>query len=365
MDSFNRDALLRVINLVSPALSTQDFIPILKNICFRKGRAVAFNDRAAIGVELPAGMSDLTITLPGALLKSAVASFNAESVSVQIGEGSEALITSGRSKIKLGTMPAADFPFKMPDSGTAFKFTEPMLKAVQACLPSIGNDPTRPATRGVTVDVEEGYATFYSTDNATISRYKTKSKVKLPGDTPVILPSFFCEQLISLTRAFPQGEWELDLSPGVIVGTLYEGDDMVAFTLHREQADPDPLDFPAVIKRHCKLATLPDLLEPIPAALDAAMGRALLVQAQEPDKATKVTVTETAIKLLSSGPVGEAQDSVSFDGAGDSPPEPFFVDPGLFSRGLKGVSHIAFFPKVVVMGNEDGSFTHLVSHCVG
>lgn len=365
MDSLNREAFLRIINLVSPALSSQDFIPILKNICFRKGRAVAFNDRAAIGVKLPAAMADLSITLPGAMLKSAVGSFNAESVSVTIGEGSEALITSGRSKIKLATMPAGDFPFKMPDSGTVFKFTEPMLKAVQACLPSIGNDPTRPATMGVTIDVEDGQAVFYSTDNATISRYKTKSKVKLPGDTPVILPAFFCEQLVALSRAYPQADWEIDLAPGVVVGMLFEGDENVAFTLHREQVDPDPLDFPAVINRHCKLATLPDLLEEIPAALDAAMGRAILVQSQEPDKATKITVTETAIKLLSSGPVGEAQDSVSFDGAGDSPPEPFFVDPGLFSRGLKGVSHIAFFPKVVVMGNEDGSFIHLVSHCVG
>lgn len=365
MDSFNRDAFLRIINLVSPALSSQDFVPILKNICFRKGKAIAFNDRAAIGVTLPAGMSDLTVTIPGAMLKSAVASFNADSVAVQLGEGSEALITSGRSKIKLATMPAADFPFKMPDSGTVIKFTEPMLKGMQACMPAIGNDPTRPATMGVTLDVEDGCATFYATDNATISRYKTKSKVKLPGDSPVILPTFFCEQLLSIGRAFPQGEWEIDLAPGVIVGVLFEGEDMVAFTLHREQVDPDPLDFPAVINRHCKLAALPDLLDEVPSALDAAFGRAVLVQAQEPDKATKVTVTPAAIKLLSSGPVGEAQDSVPFDSVGDGPGEPFFVDPGLFLRGLKGSSHIAFFPKVVVLGNEDGSFAHLISHCVG
>lgn len=365
MDSFNREAFLRIINLVSPALSTQDFIPILKNVCFRKGQAIAFNDRAAIGVKLPPGLADLSMTLPGAMLKSVVASFNAENLSVQLGEGSEALITSGRSKIKLATMPVADFPFKMPPNGTRLEFTEAMLQAVQLCLPAAGNDPTRPATMGVTLDSEDGYAVFYATDNATISRCKTRSKIKLPGDSPVILPTFFCEQLIPLSRAYPEGEWEIDLAPGVILGTLFEGEAPSAFILHREQVDPDPVDFPNIVNRHCKLATVVDLLEEIPPALDAAFNRAVLVQAQEPDKATKLTITPTAIKLLSSGPLGEAQDSIAFDGAGDSPPEPFFVDPGLFSRGLKGVSHIAFFPKVVALGNKEASFLHLISHCVG
>ena len=43
--------------------------------------------------------------------------------------------------------------------------------------------------------------------------------------------------------------------------------------------------------------------------------------------------------------------------------EPFYVDPTLIARGCKSCATVGFFTRVVVFGDADGRFLHLVSHC--
>jgi DNA polymerase III sliding clamp (beta) subunit (PCNA family) len=365
-DSINRETLLKLVNLLKPAVATQDYIPALKHIKFGGGFASSYNDIAAIQIALPTKDLDLDLCLPGETLSKSLNSFNAEKVMLQAGADASLVIVSGRSKIKIPILPAKDFPLAIPEAKQkvpVLNITEDILAGIQRCLLSVGNDPTHPATMGVTLDAEAGKAVLFSTDNTTISRYATKSKVELPGDAPVILPAFFCEQLVSLSKAFPKVEVEVELHAGALVAYFFdEGDAEVAVLFQKTLVDLEPLDFPAIMSKHIKSKKVSDLIDPIPDAFDAAFTRALLILSNEVDKATKITCTSEAIKLLSTSSVGEASDSITFD-AGDSPSEPFHIDPTLVTRACKVCTHLGFFNRVLVMGNKDASFLHLIAHC--
>ena len=364
-----REALVKLMGQLRPALSNLDYIPALKHICFSDTRAIAYNDVSAISVTtvFTEGIDDLEICIPGELLIKALGSFNAEKVLLQPNEkDGTMLIISGRSKIKLPTMPVKDFPLSIPE-GTSktpvLHLNGEILDGIQLALISVGNDPTHPATMGVTLDSESGKAVLFSTDNATITRVLTKAKIVLPGDAPVILPTFFCEQLIALKRAYPDTTIELELHNGALVAYYFDDDIEVATLFSKTLNDIQPLDFPTIVAKHCKLDGIGSQLCKIPDALDAAFGRALLVLGAEQDKTTKITLDGNYIRMLSTSTAGEASDSVSWADGSPESQEPFWVDPGLVARACKAGTHLGFFNRVMIVANEGASFLHLIAHC--
>lgn len=356
----NREALLKITGLVRPALSTQSYIPALQTIKFDKGYATAYNDISAISVR--AGDVEISRCLPGELLIKALTSFSAEQIMFQEDGDAGLVLSSGRSKIKMPTQAPKDFPLEWPaDSDAEIILDHAILKGINACLISVGTDPTHPAQMGVTLDVDDkGNAILFSTDNFTISRFQTKSKIKLPGDAPVILPRFFCEQLVILAKAFADDEMALLLFPGALMVEF--GKNAKLFT--KTPVDLEPLDFPRIMDKHCKLAGLKDQLADIPDNFDAAFGRALLVLSGEIDKVTKVTLGDGNFKMHSTSAMGDAEDTLPYKGemAGE-PSEPFYVDPALVSRASKACALMGFSSKVLVMADADAQFVHLVAYC--
>ena len=364
-DATNREQLIKAVNLARAALATQDYIPAYKHFCFADGFVSAYNDIAAIKIK---NDLDLEVCIPGEMLIKALGSFNAEKVLLQPNDDGSLLISSGRSKLKVPTLPAKDFPLAIPDGKKVpvVGVAEGLLLGIQRCLISAGNDPTHPATMGVPLDQEDGKAVLFSTDNVTISRFATKHKTELPGDAPVILPRFFCEQLVALSKAFPFCVVDVELHAGALVAYFFDEHEVEhAVLFQKTLVDLEPLDFPKIIGKHVKVKGLADQLTEIPPAFDAAFDRALLVLGAEADKATKITQTDEAIKLLSTSSVGEASDSITCDSLaeGEAPVEPFLVDPTMVSRAFKACTHMALLPRIMVMANKDASFVHLIAHC--
>jgi DNA polymerase III sliding clamp (beta) subunit (PCNA family) len=345
--------------LVRPALATQTFIPAYNHIAFTGKRAMAHNDIAAIEVraQLP-----IRGCLPGELLIKALASFTGDSVMLQEGTKDQSVqVVSGRSKIKLPTMALNDFPFEMPDydKASSIDLSKDILKGIECCLVSAGNDPNHPSSMGVTLDQEDGYATLFATDNFTISVYSSGTEIKLPGDAPVILPTFFCNQIIALAKAFPGSDPILFL---LADGLLAEfGEDAVLFT--KTLVDLEPVDFPKLVKGLVKLDGLAKQLTGIPDAFEGAFQRALMVQATELDKTTRVSFDGTTLSLRSSSQIGDADDSFKFDADGKDCE--FLVDPNLVIRGSKTCTSIYLAPKVLVLATPKAEFVHIIAHCSG
>jgi DNA polymerase III sliding clamp (beta) subunit (PCNA family) len=356
-NSINREALARVATLVRPALSTQNYIPALQHIRFDGKYATSYNDISAISVRLD---MDVERCLPGELLIRALSSFGAETILFQENskEGN-VVVSSGRSKIKLPTLGLEAFPLTWPDDeGNEIDLDHGILKGIERCLLSVGNDPTHPETMGVTMDADGGKAVLYSTDNFTISRFQTTSKLKLPGGAPVILPTFFCEQLISLAKAFSEEEMVLTIRAGSLLVEFGKAAKLFTKTL----VDREPLDFPGMLEKMIKVDNLKENLDVIPDSFDAALGRALLVLGGELDKVTTITMGNN-LTMHSSSAMGDADDKLAFDGIDLGAPEEVHVDPGLVARASKVCGLMNFLPKAMILADSDVRFIHLIAYC--
>lgn len=350
-----REDLARIAALVRPALASKDYVPALTHIRFAGDSATAFNDVAAIAVHKVPG--DLDCCVPGETLIRALGSFGGQEVLFQPGKAGDLTLKSGRSTLRVPTLPAGDFPFEWPgeDEGTELALPRSVVRAVERCLISVGADSNHPAQMGVTLEGEGGLAVLYSTDNLTVSRCATDAKVKLPGDAPVILPRFFCEQLVSLAKVFPDAQLLLIVLDGALLVEFGNS----ASLLTKTPVDVTPLDFPRIVRKHCDLAGLSEQLQVIPDQFDAALGRALIVLGGEVVKATQVDVAKGALRMRSTSGAGDSDDDMPFP---DAPEESFKFDAALVARGAKACALVGFTDRVTVMADAELTFVHLIAH---
>lgn len=369
MTTVNRETLLKIINLVRPALSTQNFVPALMHFLFSAGNVTAFNDVTAITVKAPKELAGLECCLPGDLLVRALNSLSTESVALKEVDSNTVLITSGRSRIKVPMLPVEDFPLK-PFSADApdaeFDVTEFFLTGVRLCLIGVGTDPTHPAQMGVTVETEGGTGVLYSTDNVTISRFDTGDKMVLPADAPVILPTFFCEQLLTLAKAFPSADVSIEVWATHVVAHIGKQ----ATLLTRTLVDLEPLDFGSIVSKHCDVKKVKREARAMPMDADEAWARALMVTQTEVDKFTKVSLNDDGdLRLYSESGSTSADDVIELDDSGAEAwrAKPFNVDPALVVRITKAkvCTAAVYYPRVMVLvgGADDRLFMHLIAHC--
>jgi DNA polymerase III sliding clamp (beta) subunit (PCNA family) len=361
--TLNREALLKIASLVRPALATQTFIPAYNHIEFCDGYAMTHNDITAIQVRCDFPEQ---CCVPGELLIKALSSFSGSEILLKRGNPDSTLVVScGRSKLKVPTLPVESFPFEMPqEDGPPHIFLDAeIIEGIKQVLVSAGNNPNHPSAMGVTLDVDDGgNAVLFATDNYTISRHSTNVKVELPGDSPIILPTFFCNQLISLTKAFPHlvKEMTLFMLPGALLVEFGDkSPEAILFT--KTIDDAEPLDFHKILRKHVDIKKLEKLLAPIPDAFDSAFSRQLLVLGNEMDKATKVTMSEDGtMRLRSSSQTGESDESFPFDG--DDGMGEFHVDPTIVVRGSKLCDQMYLGDRVLVMAGNKGKFLHVIAH---
>lgn len=358
-NSINRGDLLKALALVRPALATTNYIPALMHLRFDGRFITSYNDISAISVRME---SDLKRLIPGETLIKALGSFNAESIAFAEGKEGALTISSGRSKLKLPTLELDAFPLEWPqEKGQEIELDASILKGIERCLLSVGSDPTHPECMGVTLDSVEGRAVLFSTDNYSISRFSTSSKLKLPGDAPVILPTFLCEQLGSLAKAYSEEEIVLTIRSDSLAVEFGDKAKLLSKTL----VDKEPLDFPQMFKKNLKVeGELKKELAFIPDSFDSALQRALLVLAQETDKITTFTLSEDKLSMSSSASMGDADDKMTIDGDADfGAPENIFLDPALVARASKSCGLMGFMPKALVLADSDAQFVHLVAYC--
>ena len=353
----NRAALLKACAAVRPALASQPYIPALTHLAFDGEFVTAFNDVSALQVLCDV---ELDCLVPGDALIRALGTYSGDTVLLQQ-DGEHVVITSGRSaRVRLPALPRSDFPLRWPTGKVPrIAVTDSMLTGIRLCLRGVSNDDKRPAAMGVTLDVlpKKG-AVLYSTDSLTISRYEAGDDIELPGDAPVILPTFFCEQLVKLADANKDEKIVVFLHPGALVATV--GDERASL-MSRIPVDLEPMDFERVMTRMCDVGKLKEHLEELPPEFDAALSRALLVLSQEATKSTKVTVGDGVLHLRSEGAGGVSEDRLVM---GSSTDENFLVDPSLLARAAPHCKHAAFFERVAVMSSHEGRFVHMIAHVV-
>lgn len=352
-DTANRAALAAACALVRPALASQPYVPALVHIAFDGETATAYDDKMAIRVRCETPIKRL---VPGVLLIQAIGSFGGSEVLFQPAKDKHVVVSSGRAKVTLPTLDQKEWPFEWPEaSGTELDVSDEILRGIEKCLISVNPDASHPAQMGVTLDSDDdGKAVLYSTDNRSVSRFVTGSKVKLPGGTPVIMPTFFCEQVVGLRKSFPKEDCWLVLQGDCLMA--FFGEQATLFS--RIPVDLTPEDFPAIYKRF--VGDGPKLV-PIPDSLDAALGRALLVLAGEVVKKSELEVVRGGVKLVSSSSAGDAEDTCEGETKGLHD-DAVSVNPQYLARAAKVTTQMGVTPKVTLFGDEKGQFLHLIAH---
>lgn len=353
-----RAQLMAALAIVRPALIGRPYIQSLSHVLFDKGWLTAYNETIAITTWLDADIATIGACVPGDQLIAALGQFSTPAVDAVLADGG-LTISSGKARIKLGTLPAADFLYTAPDWANDFDLPASVIEGIGCCLMAVGKDEAMPATLGVTLVSEGGYTVAYSTDNHTITRFDTGDNGVLGNHTltngSVILPTQFCEQLVALSKTFP----------GTPIMVLTKTHAMVDFDgkailTTRLQGDYAPIDFTSKIDDLCPEEALIGAM-PIPDGFDGAMARAALVLGATKDPSVRVTLDGATMELDAQAASGSSHDSLQFAGGGGAKMA-FSVDPTLVMRGAKACVDLVPLPRVLVMAGRKGALLHLVSH---
>lgn len=350
----NRQELLRAANIVRPAIASQPYIKALTHLRLDEDGVTACDDINALFVDVE---HDMRCLVPGDLFIKALAGFSAADVKVTPGDGTVTL-KSGRGTLKLPTLPVADHPFKWPTSKGAdvLHLDDDIIKAIRSCMVSVGNSPNHPAQQGVTLDQEEGCAVLFSTDNVSITRAETRSKITLPADAPLILPTFFCEQLLSLAKLYPEEDLTLHLMDNALLLTVGKN----KAKLHsRQLVTPTPLDFPTILARNVgDLGKLQKNMVEVPPGWDEALQRAQLITASMPEQRMRISEVGDDLGIYAKSDMGELDEVLKWSGEVKRDIE---VNPALLSRVSPVSSHLYFGTSVAVLGNKDATLLHVVA----
>lgn len=354
--NLNREGLLKTLNLVRPALSNQSYVPILTHFCFDGVWVMGYNDVQAIAVRTAAGIE---ASVPGELFVKLLGSLSAEQISLSESD-SHIVITGGRSRLKLPTLPVSDFVFDFPKGKSlgSFKVSDDVVRGIEKCSTSIGTDPTHPSQMGITLDPTGERCALYSTDNHAISRYFVDITPDLPGDAPVILPTFFCTQMAQLAKAFPNEEIEVEIYSGAMVAHI--GDQAKLFT--KLVLDIEPMDFEKIISKHASSAKIDKRSMTIPDNFYKAFKRADLIVGSDADPKTNVSVEGKKMNLSSVTSHGEVKDIITLDGEAADGLD-FNINPARVLTALPVGSKFAPLDSVLVVTDDKGKFLHMIAHC--
>lgn len=344
--SASRVALLHTLTLVKPAVGRATFVPVLSHFCFTGTTVVACDDRITIEVPFPLGF---VAAVPADLLVKQLQSLVADEVDFEL-KGNALVLLCGKSRLQLPTLPPERFVFQRPKDagGKPISITQDVLNGIRACLMSVSTDPTHPAQLGVTM-AGVGENALYSTDNVTMSRHLLAHP--LESAASVILPTSFCQQLLSLST---------DLGDDVPLLRIYQNVVAVEFPggayLEAKRIEvPQALDYAGVFKR-----MVPAGLEEyeVPQGWDTAFQRAQNVSS--PLKPVCSVSTGAGVLVVScSTPLGDAEDSLDVDGLPGN--LAFDIDPGHVLRASKFCGAVSFAKSAMVL--RRGTFVHLISHC--
>lgn len=148
--NINKTELLRALELVKPGLSNKETIEQSTFFAFIKGRVVTFNDEISLSHAIP------NLEIEGAIkaeeLYKLLNKIKAEELELSI-EGSELLITSGRTKAGLTLQEEVKLPLDEIAAITKWKkIPDGFIKHLKFCLPSCSRDMSRPVITGVHIN---------------------------------------------------------------------------------------------------------------------------------------------------------------------------------------------------------------------
>jgi DNA polymerase III sliding clamp (beta) subunit (PCNA family) len=316
----NRKDFLNTLELVAPALAQDNMVPIFQNFCFKEGTVYAWRDN--LGIIAPCPVTD-EFAVHGKTLIDLIRASSAKELDITLTE-ENALLVSGRSKVKLPYSTSGDFLFEEPEKekwDAILEIDHNLLRGLELCLVTSSVDNTMPAFMGVSFVGGLTGSHFYSCDGDAISQYSLAVNAKHVQYT---MPNAFCEALLRIVdktghkfgHLYINGQWVVAEMANAyrIFGRIIE--------------NPEPMNFDKEMKRIIKKA--PDYID-IPSTLAQALNRARVIGETE-NKATDVKFDGRKLILTTDTHMGVVRDVLAI--AGNHPSLEAKVSAKLMSRAI-------------------------------
>lgn len=343
---FDRKELVDKLNSLRPAIAEQGLIPELSHIWFTGKSVRAFN--GGLGIRRPLKL-DFECGLPGKMLLDLVGTSSLDKVSLEQSEDNEVLVSMGKSKVKLASMPSDGavwpFPSKFPKDKTTIKLTAPVLDALDKLKFVKLNKPALVIHNGVLIVPMEGGkgADLFSTDSNSIARVAVND-VKFKER--ILIDWRFGEQIAKL---FNPGVRLLVERDQLVVG----GVDGIIMGTNRMEV-PDSPDVKATFEK----AYQSEKHVAIPKGFATALERAAIIAGTE-DPLIAIDVDGKTMVVRASFAHGVLNAKVKLDKS-MPPMKRVFTGP-LIERGLGLSSKFAVTPGAFCMSGEEG-FAYVLSN---
>lgn len=220
----SQTAMMRAVSVVSKVLASNATIPALAGVLIRaEGGNVelqATDINASMRHAVQASVEEEGATVAsGKVLASVIKNLPDQAVTFDIPEGSTTLIiTCGRSKYRLTTIPVADFP-EFPDfeaTGSVELPSTILIDMANRVFRSLSKDNSRPVLQGMYISVSGTSAKMAATDSYRLS--KAEATLNEPcGEFETVVPGIAARDILSAV-------------PGVEMVKIGTGDSQVMFS---------------------------------------------------------------------------------------------------------------------------------------
>lgn len=339
--NISRTQLINTLKKVAPALSDKDMVPVFSCFCFTGKKVYAFDDTVMLATKLDIGLKG---GVRGKALLAWLGATKRKDVSIDLYEDG-VVFKAANAKFTQPYTPEEDFLFdtkELKRKGVPMDPTE-FFTAVERCSLSIGTDASKTHMTGITVEIMDGHATFFSTDNSSASMYELACD---EADTRTILPPRFCSLFLS-RRVAPT---EVVLHADFVRCKYPDGTVLYGRTLLGEDASTD--EYRSVFEGIGN----PKFVA-IPKSLNAALDRARVPLEGTTGLASTFSVAGKRLTINTETPMGDARDVLPFkhsDVEVEAPPE-------IIQRALGHVSTMAIVEgRCLALQAEDG-YTYLVA----
>lgn len=299
-----RTELLNKLTTASAGLASNDFIPALSHFWFTGTHLVTYNDQ--IGVQLPL-KTEFKGAVPGAVLLSLLKNTKAKDIELQA-QDDTLLVKAASSRFKLGLLGPDSFVWQMPKHTKvvdALPLKE-IVTGIKGCLRSVSTDTSIPDQLGISFVPDGGTLLYlFSFNGASISQCEIKLKSK-PSFKRSVLPTAFCQQLVSLTSDAKSAQ--LEITDKYV---LLTADDV---SLYGSLIDcPQPQPFIEIIGHELPKDADKRWVS-IPSKLQLMLERAIIVTENPSDPTTTdVSIADGKMRFFSKSGRGEVTDTVLVD----------------------------------------------------
>ncbi len=217
--SVAREALVRPLQLVSGVVEKRQTLPVLSNVLIQIEAGNLSLTGTDLEVELVGRLpimdsqGDGEITIPAKKLLDIVKSLPDDAnISLSVDE-TKAVLTSGRSRFSLSTLPATDFP-SVEDDADNLKFTmdqQVLKKLIDATSFAMAHQDVRYYLNGLLLELNNGQVRAVATDGHRLALSTAAAETGLQDRKQVIVPR---KGILELSRLLGEGAGEIEVTLG-------------------------------------------------------------------------------------------------------------------------------------------------------